>query len=137
MPRSTTAITPGQVAAVFIGGLLGTALRLAADAAVPVTDAAFPASTFSVNLLGSLVLGVLVARVWPVAPVWLRAGLGPGLLGSFTTFSAIVVTVVDAVDADSAGTAALYLVLTVVLGLAAALAGLALGRPRTPIGSDE
>ena len=137
MADGSPAITPTQVAAVFIGGLVGTALRVAVDAAVPATDAAFPVSTLAVNVLGSFALGALVSRVWPVAPAWLRVGLGAGLLGSFTTFSAIVVTVVDAIDAGSSGTAVLYLVLTLALGLAAAIAGLALGRRHRPIGSDE
>ena len=110
--------------AVAAGGLLGTALRLGLDTLLPHTREEFPLSTLLVNVAGSLVLGILVARVWPVAPGWLRAGLGAGVLGSFTTFSAVAVAMIELPVA----TAALFLALTVVLGLLAAVVGLRLGR---------
>lgn len=114
--------------AVFLGGVLGTALRLAVDALLPHPQSGFPWATLAVNVLGSFALGVLVTRVWPVAPAWLRAGLGAGLLGSFTTFSAVVVSLLELDAAGQALLALVYAVASVVLGLAAAGAGLALGR---------
>ncbi len=114
--------------AVLIGGAIGTALRLGIDLALPVT--AFPFSTLIVNTVGAFVLAVLVARVWPVAPDWLRAGLGAGLLGSFTTFSAIAVSVVALADAGEWMPAIAYLAATLILGLAAAALGLKLGPAR-------
>ena len=108
--------------AVLVGGMLGTALRLLLD-----TTVHQPLSTLLINVVGSLVLGFLTARVWPSAPPWLKAGLGPGLLGSFTTFSAFAVIVVRLGFSVSS---VLYVVLTVALGLAAAYAGLRLGRRR-------
>jgi CrcB protein len=78
------------------------------------------------------VLGLLVARVWPVAPHWLRAGLGAGLLGSFTTFSAVAVSVVSLTAADQWMPALAYLALTLVLGLAAAGLGLRAGGRTSP-----
>ena len=123
--------------AVFLGGLVGTALRIGIDAALPHADGAFPLSTLIVNVLGSFVLGALVARVWPTAPASLRAALGAGLLGSFTTFSAVMVSLVSLGDAGMLGVAAAYLALTLVLGLGAAIAGLALGARPKPIERDE
>lgn len=125
--------------AVVIGGLLGTGLRLAASALV-VPESAFPWSTLLVNVVGSFALGFLVARVWPTAPSWLRAGLGAGVLGSFTTFSAVVVSLLTLTGAGLTLLAAAYLVASLVLGLAAALAGVRLGVPAPvdpPIGTDE
>jgi CrcB protein len=110
--------------AVAVGGVVGTGLRLGADTLLSHAGDALPWSTLLVNVVGAFLLGVLVARVWPAAPEWLRAGLGAGLLGSFTTFSAIAVAMIELPLA----TAAVYLVLTLVLGLAAALLGLRLGR---------
>ncbi len=110
--------------AVAAGGLAGTALRLGVDTLLPHARDGFPVSTLLVNVLGSLALGILVARVWPSASEWLRGGLGTGLLGSFTTFSAVAAAMLELPLA----TAALYLALSVVLGLAAALLGLRLGR---------
>jgi len=109
-----------ELVAVFTGGLLGTGARLAIDTLV-----GQPVSTLAINVAGSFALGLLVARLWSSAAPWLRAGLGAGLLGSFTTFSAVAVTVVSL---GLSWSAAAYLALTLALGLAAAWAGLRIGR---------
>ena len=116
--------------AVVVGGALGTAARLAVDAVLPHGGAAFPVGTFLINLVGSFLLGLLVARVWPVAPEWLRAGLGPGLLGSFTTFSALALSAVELTASGLAESAVLYVAASLVGGIAAAALGLRLGTPK-------
>jgi CrcB protein len=110
--------------AVAAGGVVGTALRLGIDALLPHAREQFPVSTLVINVVGSFVLGILVARVWPVAPDWVRAGLGAGVLGAFTTFSAVAVAMIELPLAS----AALYIALSLVLGLGGALLGLRLGR---------
>jgi CrcB protein len=125
--------------AVVLGGILGTGLRLAIDQLVA-PESAFPWATLLINVLGSLVLGFLVARVWPSAPGWLRAGLGTGLLGSFTTFSAVIVSLLTLTAAGMTGLAVVYLVVSLLLGFAAALLGIRLGVRAPvdpPIGADE
>ena len=119
--------------------MVGTTLRLGLDAAIPHTDDAFPLSTLIINVLGAFVLGALVSRLWPAAPGWLKVGLGPGLLGSFTTFSAVAVGLVALTAAGNGSIALAYLVLTLVLGFGAAALGLALGRAApTPLdGAQE
>lgn len=117
----------------IVGAVIGTALRLAIDWAIPHTDETFPVSTLIINTVGALALGLLVGRVWPTAPSWLRAGLGAGLLGTFTTFSALAVSLVSLTVASEWMLALLYLVSTMVLGLAAAALGVRLGTRRTPI----
>lgn len=119
--------------AAFLGGSAGTALRLTLDAVIPHGDAGFPLSTLLINIVGSFALGYLVAGVWAVAPAWLRISLGPGLVGGFTTFSAVIVSLISLTDAGEALTAVLYLVVTLLLGFTAATAGLVLGRVR-PLG---
>jgi fluoride exporter len=109
-----------ELVAVALGGALGTGARLTIDTLV-----GQPVSTLAINVVGSFALGLLVARLWSSAAPWLRAGLGAGLLGSFTTFSALAVTLVQL--GFTWGTA-LYLVLSVALGLLAAWAGLRIGR---------
>ena len=111
-----------------MGGAVGTGLRLGLDTAIPHADAAFPLSTLIINVVGALTLGALVARVWPSAPSWLRAGLGAGLLGSFTTFSALAVSLVALGAASEWALALLYLAASALLGLGAAALGLRLGR---------
>jgi CrcB protein len=129
-----------NILAVLVGGLLGTGLRIGIDALLPHDADGLPLSTLLINVAGSLALGILVARAWPVAPPWLRYGLGTGMLGSFTTFSALAASVVTLTAGGHALLAATYLVLSLVLGFAAAAGGLWLGRraPATAeIGPDE
>ncbi len=113
--------------AVLLGGILGTGMRLTLDAVLRHSDAQFPWSTLIINVVGSFLLAVLVARVWPTAPAWLRAGLGTGVLGSFTTFSALVVSLLTLTQAGVPLVALAYLVVSLGAGLAAALGGLRLG----------
>lgn len=111
--------------AVIAGGVVGTGLRLLLDALAGVEWA-----TLAVNVVGAFALGLLVAWAWPRVPDWARAGLGAGLLGSFTTFSAVAVGLVTI----EGGWAVVFLVANVVLGVAAAFLGLWLGRrPAAPI----
>jgi CrcB protein len=114
---------------VLVGGAIGTGLRLGIDAAIPHADDAFPLFTLLINVIGAAALGALVSRFWSTAPGWLKAGLGPGLLGSFTTFSAVAVGLVALAAADDWATALGYLGLTLVLGFGGAWLGLALGTP--------
>lgn len=125
--------------AVVLGGILGTGLRLGLDQLIA-PDNAFPWATLLINVVGSLVLGYLVARVWPSAPAWLRAGLGTGVLGSFTTFSALIVALLTLTASGMTLLAVVYLVATLVLGFAAALLGIRIGVRAPvdpPIGVDE
>jgi CrcB protein len=118
-----------SIAAVAVGGALGTAARALLEAAVPSGW-----SLLLVNVVGSLLLGVSTAAL-AGAPDWLRHGVGAGALGGFTTFSAVAVASVSASAARS-GWATLVPALpgiAVALGmllasLAAAWAGLAIGR---------
>ena len=118
------------VVAVLIGGALGTAARAGLDLWIHHSDHQFPLDTLLINVVGSIVLGFLVARVWPVAPNWVRAGVGPGLLGGFTTFSAVMASMVTLAAGGQVVLALLYIVATLVLGLGGAALGLILGRRR-------
>ena len=125
--------------AVFVGGALGTALRLGLDATIVHSDNQFPLSTLLINIVGSFALAILVARLWPIAPAWLRVGLGPGLVGGFTTFSAVMVSMVTLAASSQILLALAYLAATLVLGFGAAALGFWIGRTRTvpPLGVDE
>jgi CrcB protein len=125
--------------AVVLGGVLGTGLRLGIGELL-LPGSSFPWATLAVNVIGSFALGLLVAKVWPTAPAWLRAGLGTGLLGSFTTFSAVMVSLLTLTGDGLTLVAGVYLVASLVLGLAAALLGIRLGvAPPVdpPIGAEE
>jgi fluoride exporter len=120
--------------------MVGTGLRLAIDVALPGEPDGFPWGTLLVNVAGSFLLGSLVSTLWtrPRTPSWIKAGLGAGLLGAFTTFSAVMVSLVALTTSGQWMLAAGYVIASVVLGLAAAALGLEAGRrPNTTIGVDE
>jgi CrcB protein len=120
---------PGAWAAVAVGGFVGAEARYLLGVAFP-EDGSIPWTTLAINVAGSLLLGMLTA-LWTERPgtaFWLRAGLCPGLLASFTTFSAVALAI-DQLAAQGRHAAwLLYLGLSVAAGLAAAVAGLYTGR---------
>jgi CrcB protein len=104
---------------VALGGVLGSLARCAATAVVGPDEAA----TLGVNLLGSLAIGLLVgSRPSERA----RAFAGAGVLGGFTTMSALAV---QAVELEPARSAALVAV-SVLGGVALCRLGLLLGGRR-------
>lgn len=117
-----------SIVAVALGGAAGTGLRLWLDLSLPAPEAGPPISTLLINTIGALLLGIAVGGWWdPGRPEWLKAGLGAGLLGSFTTFSAVAVTAVTMTDSGAPSTALLFVAISVIFGLIAASAGLWLG----------
>ena len=110
---------------VAAGGLAGVLARYGITRATMHTDALIW-STVAINVVGSFLLGLLVASSWFSAEV--RDGIGIGFLGGFTTFSTFSVQIVLEVEGGRAGTAFAYLLASVVGGIAAAIVGYALGR---------
>ena len=115
--------------AVAVGGLMGTGLRLVFDVAFASGDGEFPVETLVVNLVGSFVLGWLAGGLWtrPSTPTWLKAGLGSGVIGSFTTLSAVMAGLIVLTRAGEEWLAVAYLSVSVVGGLALAAVGLRIG----------
>ncbi|MDI2098410.1 fluoride efflux transporter FluC [Ruicaihuangia caeni] len=109
--------------AVFVGGAIGAAGRYAIDLALPHGSGEFPLSTLLVNVLGSFALALLVGARWERMPQPARLALGPGLLGSFTTFSAVAASAIELSPPLFLG----YLVVTLLAGLVAAFIGLRSG----------
>lgn len=79
----------------------------------------------AINVVGSFLLGLLVHTGTGLSQD-VRAGLGVGFLGGFTTLSTLTAQTVLEADGGRPGLAAAYLAVNVVGGLAAALAGYAL-----------
>jgi fluoride exporter len=93
---------------------------------------AFPYGTLAVNVLGSFAMGALVAllaRYLPPMQAEIRAVLVVGFLGAFTTFSAFSLDVVTLYERGQWGAAMMYICVSVVVCVAALMAGLYLFRP--------
>ncbi len=118
-----------SVVAVFLGGACGTLFRFLCGAPFTSSDLLAP---WVINVVGGFILGLLVGWLWmlPGTSSWLKAGLGTGLLGGFTTFSAIALELGQSffVDWTIAFHTAGIFVGELVLGLLAAWGGLVLGR---------
>lgn len=108
--------------AVALGGATGAVLRWTLGELVPDGDG-FPWTTFAVNVSGSFalaaVLGLAAVRRRPV----LLAGLGPGVLGGYTTLSAWAEQSRALLADGRPATALAYLGATVLACVAAVSAG--------------
>ncbi len=116
-----------RVIAVAVGGAAGAALRWAVVTSV---DAGrFPWPVFALNLVGSVLLGLLLAEEEGrrSAHLVLHDAGGIGFCGGLTTFSTFSLEVVDLARDGSTGLAITYAVTSVVaavLGIAAGAAAL-------------
>jgi fluoride exporter len=118
------------LAAIAAGGAIGGLLRRAVNLAVPATAGDFPWPTFLENVSGTLLLAMLLVYVTEVRPPsrYLRPFLGVGVLGSFTTFSALTNETRALLLGGRAGLAFGYVAVTLAAGLAAAWTGMRLAR---------
>ncbi len=111
---------------VFLGAGVGGALRHGVNLlAAGALGTRFPYGTLAVNVLGSLLMGIVAEwfALWGHLPQGWRLFLATGVLGGFTTFSAFSLDVFEDLDAGRPGRAAAYVVASVGLGVAAAAAG--------------
>ncbi|KTR06183.1 camphor resistance protein CrcB [Aureimonas ureilytica] len=117
---------------VALGGGLGSVLRYGAGlAAARWLGTAFPFGTLFVNVTGSFAMGVLVeflARRYGGADANLRLLLATGVLGGYTTFSSFSLDFATLAERGELATAFVYLAVTILAGLGALFAGLALAR---------
>lgn len=122
---------PGMLAAVAVGGALGSVARYLMMVQVGrVFGSGYPFGTLAVNILGGFLLGVLVEAMalrWSVSQE-LRALLTVGVMGGFTTFSTFSMDIFVLMERGDGIGAALYVAASVGLGLAAFWAGLMLMR---------
>jgi CrcB protein len=120
-----------SVVLIAIGGAAGAVARYVIDSALSQRMfASFPWGTLVVNLSGSLVLGLLFALTVErgVLPAATRAPLMIGFLGAYTTFSTLMLESWRLVEDGAFGLAAVNVVGSSVLGLAAVFIGLTAGR---------
>jgi CrcB protein len=129
---------PSQLLAssyVALGGAIGALLRYQTGRLLthwlgPNTVTAFPWATLTVNVLGSLAMGLLagyLARHGQGGDQW-RLFLGVGVLGGFTTFSAFSLELMLLIERGQAAQGLIYALVSVLAGLTALYVGLILMR---------
>lgn len=118
---------------VALGGAIGSVARYKLSGYVMqhALDWRFPLGTFTVNVLGCLVAGVLagLAEKHAMFSADTRLLLFAGLLGGFTTFSAFGLETMHLLKRGDIAVAAANVVLSVFAGLAALWLGMAAIRP--------
>ncbi|MHB1709850.1 MAG: fluoride efflux transporter CrcB [Acidimicrobiales bacterium] len=107
-----------EVAAVFVGGAVGTLVRAALAEAFPSSAASWPWPTFAVNMVAAFLLGYFVTRLQERLPMssYSRPLLGTGLCGGLSTFSTMQVELLNMIEAHAYGLAVAYAAATIAAG---------------------
>ena len=120
-----------QLLAIAGGGAIGAVLRFGVSSYVyRMLGRDFPYGTLAVNMLGSLVMGflfILFIERGLVSTEW-RSAIIVGFLGAFTTFSTFSIETLMLLESGELSKAALNIIVSVSLCLAATWFGLAIGR---------
>lgn len=110
---------------VALGGAAGSVLRFVIAARL---NAALPYGTLTVNILGSLLMGLLMGWLLREPRGWLYALLAVGFLGGLTTFSSFAFDLWKLIQAQNLLLASVYLLLSVVGSVIALAVGMVLMR---------
>lgn len=114
------------------GGAIGSMARYGMSVLVGrFWTAGFPLATLLVNIVGSLLMGVLIgvlARTTPQMSSEIRLFVAVGVLGGFTTFSSFSLDTIVLIERGALAQALLYVALSVVICLAGLYLGLLITR---------
>jgi fluoride exporter len=121
---------PRVLVAISVGAMAGASARYALSTWIVASAGAFPWATFVTNVSGSLVLGFLLVLLLERFPPtrYARAFAGTGFLGAYTTFSTFSVETDLLVKDGHVLMATVYVVASLVAGIAVVWLGLFLGR---------
>ncbi|MBB1032971.1 CrcB family protein [Dietzia sp. CQ4] len=118
---------PVAVGLVALGGAVGSALRATVAVMLPGTPLG---ATLAVNVLGAFLLGLVLEwlaasgeRLGERRRAGVRLLLGTGVCGGFTTYSAVTEHAAELLRDGDATVAAAYVLVTLLLGALATLAG--------------
>ena len=106
-----------------LGGAIGSMLRYAVSVLVTVKD--FPFATFIVNIVGSFIIGIILAvsiKDEAFLNNW-KLFLATGICGGFTTFSAFAAENIILLQGEKYFIAILYISLSIILGIGASWLG--------------
>jgi CrcB protein len=117
---------------VALGGALGSMARYGSGVLVGRLWApAFPLATMLINIAGSLAMGVFIGYLARFTPSWradARLFVAVGIFGGFTTFSSFSLDTIAMVERGEIGLALLYVLVSVIVAVAALYGGLVLMR---------
>jgi CrcB protein len=118
---------------VVAGAAVGAPLRYLTDRAVQSRhDTVFPWGTFAVNVIGSLILGLVTGAVGSLSTVGAspqtQLAVGTGFCGALTTYSTFSYETLRLLEDKARLLAAANVVASIVAGLLSAFAGVALSR---------
>lgn len=115
---------------VIAGAAVGAPLRYLGDRAIQSRhDTVFPWGTFTVNVFGSLILGIIAgAATAGGASPQVQLALGTGFCGALTTYSTFSYETLRLLEDDARLFAAANVVASIVAGLGAAFLGVALSQ---------
>jgi len=108
---------------VAAGGAIGAGLRYGIGRMAAARWGAARRSTLLVNLTGAFAIGLLYGLEWPDRRPALALFAGTGILGGYTTFSALKVQTAVLTGSGARRSAVLYTALTYIGGLGLAAAG--------------
>ncbi|WP_245650134.1 fluoride efflux transporter FluC [Millisia brevis] len=122
-------LRPSSILLVAAGGTVGTGIREALSLRFPAVDA-IPYTIGMINIVGAFLLGLLLeslARSGPDEGIRrrMRLLLGTGVMGGFTTYSTFALDTAHLFGAARPGAAIAYALVTVIVGAAATVCGIA------------
>ncbi|MDC3417630.1 fluoride efflux transporter FluC [Aquibacillus salsiterrae] len=114
---------------VGLAGALGAMLRYLVGIAL-VSESPFPFSTLLINLIGCYLLAWLTTTLFNKLALsdYAKAAIGTGLVGSFTTFSAVSVETVLLFDRGSIVLGICYVIVSLIGGMAMSRLGFKVSR---------
>ncbi len=118
-----------QVLIIFIGGGAGSVLRYLISKATNYPDALIPYGTFFVNIIGSLLIGLILGyTIKHNTPGNITLLLATGFCGGFTTFSTFAYENFNYLKSGDYMSFGIYSMLSLSLGIIAVLVGLSLSK---------
>lgn len=117
---------------VAVGGAIGSVARYGAGVLVgQAWKDSFPLATMLINIVGSAAMGLFIGYITRFTPSWqadARLFVAVGILGGFTTFSSFSLDAIAMLERGDVGQALLYILVSVIIGIAALYGGLVLMR---------
>lgn len=129
---------PTHLFLVAIGGMIGSVLRYLVSVLIDskVAPANIPWGTFTVNLIGSFIIGMVLAYALnkgQQANLQWQLFIATGICGGFTTFSALSKEAFVLLKNEQVALCCLYVFGTLALGIIATAAGYLLGGRLFPV----